>query len=253
MALDPNIAMGYRGVEIANPLAQYGQLAQIQNYQNQNISAQNQNALAQYQLGAAQRADQAATIQNELYAKHFNPATGVIDTSAFVQDAASRGQGNLIPGFLKSENERLKSAADLTKIKTETDAAQFKLTKDKLNHGYDSLGSSSTPQEAIKKLNEGVTKGYFDMKTATVEAQQLQSMTPEQFRQYRIEKVAGLLDAKDKLKTMLPDIQRQDIGGSIVNIQNNPNLPNYGQPVQGMATDYFSCGQQDSHRGQTVK
>jgi len=235
MALDPNIAMGYRGVEIANPLAQYGQLAQIQNYQNQNIAAQNQNALAQYQLGAAQRADQAATIQNELYAKHFNPATGAIDTSAFVQDAASRGQGNLIPGFLKSENERLKSAADLTKIKTETDAAQFKLTKDKLNHGYDSLGSSSTPQEAIKKLNEGVTKGYFDMKTASAEAQQLQSMTPEQFRQYRLEKVAGLLDAKDKLKTMLPEIQRQDIGGSIVNIQNNPNLPGYGQPVAGMA------------------
>jgi hypothetical protein len=51
MALvDPNIAMGYRGIEVPNQLAQYGQLAQIQN-------AQNQNQLAQYQLGAAQRAE----------------------------------------------------------------------------------------------------------------------------------------------------------------------------------------------------
>ena len=41
MALDPNIAMGYRGVEIANPLVQYGQIAQIQAAQQ----AQQMNAL----------------------------------------------------------------------------------------------------------------------------------------------------------------------------------------------------------------
>ncbi len=50
MALEPNIALGVRPIEIANPLAQYGQVAAIQN-------AQNQNQLAQYQLGAAQRAE----------------------------------------------------------------------------------------------------------------------------------------------------------------------------------------------------
>ena len=66
MALDPSIALGVKPLELANPLAQYGQVAQLQNYQNQN-------ALAQYQLGAAQRAEQTATTQNELYAKHFNP------------------------------------------------------------------------------------------------------------------------------------------------------------------------------------
>jgi hypothetical protein len=41
MALDPNIAMGYRGVEIANPLVQYGQVAQLQAAQQ----AQQMNAL----------------------------------------------------------------------------------------------------------------------------------------------------------------------------------------------------------------
>jgi hypothetical protein len=50
MALDPNIALGVRPLELPNPLAQYGQLAQIQN-------AQNQNALAQFQLGSAQRTE----------------------------------------------------------------------------------------------------------------------------------------------------------------------------------------------------
>jgi hypothetical protein len=54
MALDPNIALNIRPLEVPNQLAQYGQLAQIQN-------AQNQNALAQYQLSAAQRADEQQT------------------------------------------------------------------------------------------------------------------------------------------------------------------------------------------------
>ena len=47
MPIDPNIAMGYRGIELQNPLAQYGQLAAIQN-------AQNQNQLAQLQMREAE-------------------------------------------------------------------------------------------------------------------------------------------------------------------------------------------------------
>jgi hypothetical protein len=228
MAIDPNIALGVRPIEIANPLAQYGQIAQIQNYQNQNIAAQNQNALAQYQLGAAQRAETKDIARTNALSQAGTDDTAI--ANALLRSGDLKGYSD----FLKSNREMKSAAALQKKHEVETEASQFKLTKDKLNHGYDSLGSSSTPQEAIKKLNEGVTKGYFDMKTASAEAQQLQNMTPEQFRQYRLEKVAGLLDAKDKLKTMLPDIQRQDIGGSIVSIQNNPNLPGYGQPMPGM-------------------
>ena len=227
MALDPSIALGVKPLELANPLAQYGQMAQLQNYQNQN-------ALAQYQLGAAQRAEQTATTQNELYAKHFNPATGGLDVNALIGEAAQRGQGGIIPNILKSENERQKAAADLSHVKTQTEAAQFKLTNDKLKHGLESLTSAPTPQDAIQKLNDGVTKGFFDMKTASAEAQKLQNMTPEDYQKYRIEKILGLVENKDRLATMLPKVHRQDIGGSIVNIQDNPMLPGYGQPVAGM-------------------
>ena len=227
MALDPNIALGVRPLELANPLAQYGQVAQLQNYQNQN-------ALAQYQLGAAQRAEQTATTQNELYAKHFNPATGGLDVNALIGEAAQRGQGGIIPNILKSENERQKAAADLSHVKTQTEAAQFKLANDKLKHGLESLTSAPTPQDAIEKLNDGVTKGFFDMKTASAEALKLQNMTPQDYQKYRIEKILGLVDNKDRLTAMLPKVHRQDIGGSIANIQDNPMLPGYGQPVAGM-------------------
>ena len=56
--IDPNIAMGYKPVQIENPMNQYAAMSQIQN-------AQNQNALAQYQLSAAKRADEATNIQNQ--------------------------------------------------------------------------------------------------------------------------------------------------------------------------------------------
>ena len=60
MALNPNIALGVRGVEVANPLAQYAQVSQLQ-------SAQNQNALAQYQLATAQREQESTNALNEAY------------------------------------------------------------------------------------------------------------------------------------------------------------------------------------------
>jgi hypothetical protein len=51
MPIDPNIAMGFKGIELQSPLVQYGQLAQIQN-------AQNQNAMAQLQMREAETAAQ---------------------------------------------------------------------------------------------------------------------------------------------------------------------------------------------------
>ena len=67
MALDPNIALGVRPLEVANPLAQYAQVAQIQ-------SMQNQNQVSQMQLDQMRRDE--ATLQ-QIQAKaveHGGPA-----------------------------------------------------------------------------------------------------------------------------------------------------------------------------------
>ena len=200
MAIDPNIALGVRPLELSNPLAQYGQLATIQ-------QAQNQNALAQYQLSSARRADEAATVQNELYAKHFDPKTGSLNLNAFVEEAAQRGQGGVIPAALKAENDRQTAAANLKKTGIETSEKEFKLQKDKLEHGWQSVGASPTPAAAVEKLVEGVKKGYFDMATAGPEINKLQSMTsPEQFKEWRVNKVLSLMDAKDQYAATVPKI-----------------------------------------------
>jgi hypothetical protein len=107
MALvDPNIAMGYRGIEVPNQLAQYGQLAQIQN-------AQNQNSLAQYQLGAAQRAEAKDVARTNALSKAGTDDTAI--ANALLQSGDLKGYSD----FLKTRRETQKADAELvdTKLK----------------------------------------------------------------------------------------------------------------------------------------
>lgn len=227
MAIDPNIALGVRSVEFQNPLAQYGQIAAIQN-------AQNQNALAQFQLGSARRQEEAQNALSDAYQRSINPDTGQLDSKMLIGNVARSKAAHLLPDIQGKLLESETKQATLAETQQKTKAGEFKLQQDKLNYGLKSLGDSPTPQDAIKKLNEGVTKGYFDFSTAAAEAQKLQSMTPEQYKQYRIEKVLGLVEAKDKLGFMLPKNVRQDAGGKILTIQDNPMLEGYGKPIAGM-------------------
>jgi hypothetical protein len=228
MALDPNIALGVKGIELANPLAQYGQVAAIQN-------AQNQNALAQFQLGSARRQEESQNVLADVYKRSLNPETGAVDNQTLLKNLAASNAAYLIPDvqtkLLAAEKER----GLIKKTGLETEEKEFKLKNDKLNFAWSSVGSAPTPQDAIQKITEGMRNGIFDMKTATADIQKLQNMTPEQYQQYRVQTVMGILDAKDKLGFMLPKTARQDIGGQIVSIQDNPALPGYGMPIAGGA------------------
>jgi hypothetical protein len=228
MAIDPNIALGVRSVEFQNPLAQYGQIAAIQN-------AQNQNALAQFQLGTARRQEESQNALSDAYQRSFNPETGQLDPKMLISNVARSKAAYLLPDIQSKLLESETKKATLGKTLQETKAGEFKLTQDKLKHGWMSMGDASTPQAAIEKLQDGVKQGYFDEATASAEAQKIVSMTPDQYKQYRIQKVMGLLDAKDQLSAMLPKTARQDIGGQIVSIQDNPMMPGYGMPIAGGA------------------
>jgi hypothetical protein len=228
MALDPSISLGVRGIELQNPLAQYGQIAQIQN-------AQNQNALAQFQLGSARRQEQTQNALSQAYQSSISPETGQLDPKLLISNVAKSSAAHMLPEIQSKLLESQTKQATLAKTTQEIEAGKFKLAKDKLNAGWMSMGEASTPQAAIEKLRDGVKQGYFDEATASKEAQLIMSMTPDQYRQYRIQKVMGLLDAKDQLGAMLPKIARQDIGASVIGIQDNPALEGYGQPIAGMS------------------
>ena len=228
MAIDPNIALGVRSVEFQNPLAQYGQIAAIQN-------AQNQNALAQFQLGSARRQEESQNALSDAYQRSFNPETGQLDPKMLISNVARSKAAYLLPDIQSKLLESETKQATLAKTKQETSAGQFKLQQEKLSHGWKSMGEASTPQAAIERLQDGVKQGYFDEATAAKEAQLIMSMTPDQYKQYRIQKIMGMLDAKDQLAAMLPKIARQDIGASVIGIQDNPALEGYGQPIAGMS------------------
>ena len=220
MNLDTNIAMGVRPAPIDfNAMNQGNVLANMAQLR----SAENQNALAQYSLATAKRADDS---QTALMEKAKVP--GFKMTFA---DAIQGGPAGM--AAYKAQEDASTQALTRTKTQKEIDTSTFKLTQDKLKHGWMSMGEASTPQAAIEKLKDGVKKGYFDEPTALKEAQLIMDMTLEQYKQYRIEKIMGLLDAKDQLGAMLPKTVRQDTGSAITSIQDNPMLPGYGKPIAG--------------------
>jgi hypothetical protein len=104
MAVDPNIAMGYRGVELQNPLTQYGQVAAIQN-------AQNQNALAQFQLGSAQRAETKDIARTNALARAGTDDNAI--ANALLQAGDLKGYSE----FLKTRRETQKFDVDLADSK----------------------------------------------------------------------------------------------------------------------------------------
>ena len=245
MALvNPNIAMSFRqpDIQAPNALAQFAQIQQIQ-------GGQQAQELARYQLGAAQRAEATQNALADAYGQSVDPTTGAINYNKLTGLLAKGGGASQIPGIEKTRREL--EAAELTKRKLEQDIATgaytqkniqsqideraFTTRKKKLDFSWNAVGSAPNPQAAIAELTKGVEDGVFDMRAATAEIQQVQNMTPEQYQQYRAEKILSILDAKDKLPMMLPKTRDRDIGGQIQTIQNNPMLPGYGQPVAGGA------------------
>lgn len=71
MALDPNIALGVKGIEVANPMAQYAQVAQLQNMQTQN------------QLHQMQMREAEATAQERNALRQLNPMSPDYEAQLF--------------------------------------------------------------------------------------------------------------------------------------------------------------------------
>jgi hypothetical protein len=230
MALvNPNIAMSFRQPEFTprNALAEYAQLQQIQ-------GGQQAQELARFQLGAAQRAESVQNALTDAYSSSID-STGNIDYNKLIGSLAKGGGASQIPSVLKTKAETTAAKLAQTKTQGEIDKNALDLQEKKFKRAWQSAGAAATPQIAIDQLTQAVKSGEIDMATATREIQNLQNMSPDQYKGWRANAILKLLDAKDQLGFMLPKVERQDIGGQIVNIQANPMMPGYGQPIAGAA------------------
>ena len=125
MPIDPRISLGVQPIQLADPVARYGQLATIQN-------AQNQNALAQYQLGTAKREEETLNALNEAYAKSYDATTGKINRNTLRETLAKGGFGSKLPGIEKTLLELDKEELLRQKTQGEVSAQTVDLLDKKL-------------------------------------------------------------------------------------------------------------------------
>lgn len=138
MAIDPNIALGVKPLEVASPVNAYAQTAQLQ-------GVQNQNALAQMQMQEYQRARGEEDQLRNYLAKKPDLTT-------------PEGQYSLLTQFGKTGRETLKSLGEFQKSQTEEAGRKAKLVTDKLGMYRSALANVNTPQAAA----EWVQSQYAD-------------------------------------------------------------------------------------------
>ena len=164
MAVNPAIAMGVRGIEIADPLAQYGKISAIQN-------AQNQNALAQYQLGAAQRAEAKDIARTNALAQAGTDDTAI--ANALLKSGDLKGYSE----FVKTRRETMKADTELVDAKlkqsrsfldtidpNDPNAPQQYLAWHQANHADPVLGPvlkarGITAEQSLGRINDAIAKG----------------------------------------------------------------------------------------------
>jgi hypothetical protein len=118
MPINPNIALAVKGIELQDPLAQYGRVAAIQ-------GAQQQNQLAQMQMQQVQREQESTNALNRAYAEAYNPQTGEVDVNKLRGSLSTGGFGSKLPGIEKG-------LLELGEAKTKQQKAQTDLLDSKL-------------------------------------------------------------------------------------------------------------------------
>jgi hypothetical protein len=241
MPLDPSIALGVRPLEVPNQLAQYSQLAQIQN-------AQQQNALAQFQLGAARRAEQGQTALGQAYGEFYGggaggagmggvpgAAPGEISYDAMsnsIVNKLSKTAPHLIPSELAKIAE-MKQKALLTKeTQGKIDAqaaAQIDKSLSVFRQAVPAINDADSAVRYIKAQYADPVLGKvavrFKPLEQTIEETIQRFSTPEGIRQWKIEN-AGITG--DKLIDMMRQTtQTTDLGGQV----RERKMDYFGNPV----------------------
>jgi hypothetical protein len=201
MAIDSSIALGVRPLQLENPLAMYGTVANIQN-------AQNQNALAQYTLASARRGEETENALNKAYMEAYNPQTGQIDLPTLRAKVATAGVGSKLLAIEKQlaevEKEQLARKEQLGKV---------------VNQRFDQskalLANVRTPEEYIAwhEANHAdpVLGEYLKSRGVTAEQSRAQIMSelaqPGGFQRL----IARSATALDKMPELLRSEQEQAV------------------------------------------
>jgi hypothetical protein len=208
MALDPSIALGVRPIEVQNPLNQFAQVAQLQNFQRQS--------------DLANRAIEQEEALNRAYASSIDQKTGQIDANKLRQNMAMGGIASKLPAAEKSIMES-------RKLTNEVGKGELELRLAKATQAIQDIARFSTREEIIADIQRNMDAGNID----PAKAQQIVASVPQdptKIPAWQLQTMRGILSAKDQLEQQFTT---QDYAGGTRVIA----TPKYGggpaQVVQG--------------------
>ena len=212
MPINPNISLAVKGIELQDPLAQYGKIAAIQ-------GAQQQNQLAQLQMQNFQREQESTNALNRAYAEAYNPQTGEVDVNKLRGSLSTGGFGSKLPGIEKG-------LLELGEVKTKQQKAQSDLLDSKLKQSRQFL-------ETIDPSSPNAAEAYMQWHKANHadpvigKALEARGITVDQSMQ-RIQQLlqtpGGLnrlineskLGTEKFMEMNKPQLSTTDIGGQVV-------------------------------------
>jgi len=233
MAIDSNIALGYRAPQFESPLTQATQAAQLG-------TAQQQNMLGRMQMAEMGRAAQQKNQMREILA-NADPSSPEINNllrKAYVQSGDIAGLMAHDKTVAEAQAARAKiseSEAKTAQAKAGTAKTEFELNKDRTNYAWESVANSSTPEAYRQNIENSVTKGYVTREQADQGLARLNAAIAldttqggdTNFKRLRMESLEKLLTAKDQIARIEPKYVFEDVGGKKVRIQTNPNAPDF--------------------------
>jgi hypothetical protein len=212
-AIDPNIALGVKPIQIENPMNQYAALSQIQ-------TGQNQNALAQYQLSSAKRADEKVNFLNQSISKNTNPETGEINYSGVYKDAAVNNFGSLIPELKAKEQDTEYKKNQSKKIVSEIGKLDFDLGTNIFTQAQNELKqidprSPDAPAQFLawreRQFANPALKDFFKNTNMTKEATDAQIKQAIRTPQGLADTILKSMTSADQFQKILNDRRQTDI------------------------------------------
>jgi hypothetical protein len=140
MAIDPNIALSYRGIELPDPIAQYGQIAQIQNARQTN------------QLNALKMQEAQATMEERNALRKLNPSSPDYEEQLF------RLNPQLGLNYRKEASAAAASKAQ--QLSHETTAAQKK--QEMIGQAYRDISSRPDDENIISHTRDILSSPFYD-------------------------------------------------------------------------------------------
>ena len=178
MALDPSIALGVRPIEVQNPLNQYAQVAQLQNFQRQS--------------DLANRAIEQEDLLNQAYAKSIDPTTGQIDANKLRKNMATSGIASKLPAAEQSIMQGRKTRTEVEKGELELGIAQA-------DKSIRDISGYNTRADALRHIEQDLAAKKINPQ----QAQQFVSMLPPDdagMPQFQLQMLRRALSAKDQLE-----------------------------------------------------